>query len=308
MTFSGIAFQLYSVRSHPDSLSEIIRRVAATGYDGVEFAHRFQQESSEDIAVVLNETGIKPVAVHADLTTIENALAGEADLLERCATIGCKRLIVAHPNSTHFHTRESVRALVDRLNDVAKALDQRGLELGLHNDRRWLSPLLPNTVETLIDVTPAPDRVADYIQEAGRRLQSRHAGDVSRKTPFWHLIMETDPDTIWFELEAAELHAGGVMPTEALSLLDGRTKMLHLRDVAPGTGFSDYESVPHGEGVVDMKYILEAADDAGIDWVVYENELDLPPEDKIKAGRRFSDRMLGERTTSIGPVHQTGSS
>ncbi|WP_197431333.1 sugar phosphate isomerase/epimerase [Halorubrum sp. CBA1125] len=296
---------MYSVREHPDSLSEIVRRVAANGYNGVEFAHRFQWEPPDDIATVLEETGLVPVAVHADLSTIEDALAGEADLLERSATVGCDRLIVPHLDSTHFRTRESVRALADRLNDVATALDDRGLELGLHNDRSWLCPLLPGGVETLIDATPTPDGAADYIQEAGRRLRARNTGPVPRRTPIWYLIAETDPDAIWFELEVAELHVGGVAPTEAVSLLDGRVEMLHLRDVAPGPGLGEYESVPHGDGVVDMKRTLEAAGDAGVEWVIYENELNTAPEEKIDAGRRFFDRTLGEQAATTGLAHRT---
>ena len=38
------AIQLYSVRAHLHSLSDIIRRLAASGDEGVEFADRFQRE------------------------------------------------------------------------------------------------------------------------------------------------------------------------------------------------------------------------------------------------------------------------
>lgn len=87
----------------------------------------------------------------------------------------------------------------------------------------------------------------------------------------------------------AELYAGGVEPTEALSLLDGRVQMLHLRDVVSGSGIGEYEHAPLGEGVVDTERILEAVSD--VDWLVYENELDAPPEAKIDAGKRFFDRI-----------------
>ncbi|ELZ33149.1 sugar phosphate isomerase/epimerase [Halorubrum tebenquichense DSM 14210] len=269
----------------------------------MEFAHRFRRESPEEIAVALDETGIEPAAVHADLPAIEDSLAGKTDLLERCATVGCDRLVVAHPDSAHFQTRESVRTLVERLNDAATALNDRGLELGLHNDRRWLYPLLPGSVETLIEATSIPDGAVDYIQEAGRRLRAKNTGGVARRTPLWQLIAETDA-AIWFELEVAELHAGGVAPSEALSLLGRRVEMIHLRDVAPGSGLDDHESVPHGDGVVDMERILEIADDTDVEWVVYENELDTPPEEKIDDGRRFFDRMLGEQSTTTEPVHR----
>lgn len=290
---ASTAFQLYGVRSDPDPLPDLVRRVAAGGYDGVEFAQRFQEEPPDAIAAALDETGLVPVAVHADLSTIEDALTGESDLLERCATVGCDRLVVAHPDSAHFHTRESVRALADRLNDAAAALDDRGLGLGLHNDRRWTRPLLPGGVEALIRATPAPDGAADYLQAAGRRLRTRNAGAVPRDTPL-RLLAETAPESVWFELEVAELRAGGVSPTEALSLLSDRVELLHLRDLAPGPGLGEFENVPHGDGVVDMKRVFEAAGVAAVEWIVYENELDTPPEEKIDAGRRFFDRTLGK--------------
>lgn len=293
-TSLSTAIQLYSVRSHPDSLPEIVRRVAASGYEGVEFADRFQRESPEEITAALEETGLVPVAVHADLSTIEDALAGETDLLERCATVGCDRLIVPHLNSAHFRTHKSVRRLADRLTEVATALDERGMELGMHNDRRWLYPLLPGVVDTLKASAPTSEAAAAYLQEAGRRFSARNPGAVPRRTPLWHLSAETDSDDIWFELEVAELHAGGVEPTKAVSSFDDRVKMLHLRDVAPGSGIGDYVNVPHGEGVVNLAHVLDTAGDLDVDWVIYENELDKSPEEKIHAGRRFFDQMLEE--------------
>lgn len=292
------AIQLYSVRSHPDSLAEIVRRVAASGYDGVEFADRLQAESAADAAAALDETGLEPVGAHASLSAIEDALIGESDLLERCEIIGCDRLVVPHLNSTHFRTRESVRALANRLTDVARRLNERGLELGLHNDRTWQRPLLPDGVGTLMDLTPTPELAADYLQEVGRRLRAREAGTVPNRTPLWNLIARTDPEDIWFEAEVAEFRAGGADPAVVLSLLDGRAKMLHLRDVAPASGIDDYENVPHGEGMLDMASILAAANDVGVEWLVYENELDAQPEGKIDAGKRYFDRLLGEETAT----------
>ena len=289
MVSPSIAFQLYSVRSHRASLPDIIRRVAANGYDGVEFADRFRQESPDSVAAALDETGLAPVAAHADLSTIEAAVAGKDDLFDRCATVGCDRLVVPHLDSRHFRTREAVDALADRLTDTAAALDERGLELGLHNDRRWLYPLLPDGVATLIDATPIPDGVAAYIQEAGRRVRARDTGLVPQRSPCWHLVERNDSDAIWFELEVAELRAGGVDPTDILSLVGDRAEMLHLRDVAPGPGIGEYRNVPHGDGVVDLRRVLEAADDADVGWVVYENELDRPPEEKIVGWRRVVD-------------------
>lgn len=288
------AFQLYSVRSHPDSLPELIRRVATRGYDGVEFGTRFQQESAESIAEAVAQTGLTPVAVHADLSTIEAALSGETDLLERCVTVGCPRLIVPHFDAAHLRTADAVQTLAARLEDVATALHERGLELGLHNDRRWLCPLLPSGVETAIGVAPVPNEAATYVQKLGRRIRARTPGTPPHETPFQYLTETAESNDIWIELEVAELLAGGVVPSEGLSSLDDLTKMLHVRDVASGSGIGTYENVPHGDGIVNYDRVFDVATDANVEWFVYENELDMPPEEKIDAGRRFFDRMFGE--------------
>lgn len=297
------AIQLYSIRSHPESLPDIIRQVAASGYDGVEFAHRFHEESPDEIATALHETGLTPVGVHASLSAIEAGLAGDSDLLERCRTVNCERLVIPHLNSTHFRTRESIRALADRLNDAATALNERGLELALHNDRSWLRPLLPDGVGTLIDATPVPELAADYAQETGRRLRTRNVGSVPNKTPLWNLIARTEPENLYFEVEVAELRAGGVDPVDTLPLFDGRADMLHLRDVEPGAVIDDYENVPHGEGILEMEDICSAATKADVEWLIYENELEATPEAKIEAGRQFFQRLLGKE--AVGPERQT---
>ncbi|NHN64472.1 sugar phosphate isomerase/epimerase [Haloarcula sp. JP-Z28] len=292
------AIQLYSVRSLTNSLPEIIRRVADAGYDGVEFANRFQEESPESVAAVLEETEIEPVAVHADLSTIEKTLDGDADLIERCQIIGCDTLIVPHLPTGEFRTRQAVRSLSYRLRDVAAGLGDYDMHLGLHNDRRLLAPLLPDGAHTLVEETPVPARVGDTLQTMARRWEPKDPEQISSETPLWNLIARTRPSELCFEVEVAEIQTAGYDPGTALELFDGRAEMIHLRDVASAGFLSGYENVPHGDGIVEMDCIIEAATRTGVDWIVYENELDSDPNQKIEEGASLLDRIIAESQSS----------
>jgi len=292
------AIQLYSVRSHPASLPDLLQRVDEAGYDGVEFAHRFHEEPTEPVADALAETGLEPVAVHADLPAVEDAADGETDLLERCRTVGCDSLVIPHVSSSHYRTRRSVRSLADRLRGAAADLAERGFDLGFHNDRRTLWPLLPDGSQSLLSSTPIPDRAAEHAQRAERRLMPHDPSEIPSETPLWNLIARTEPDELSFEIEVAEVRAAGFDPAAALSLVDGRAGMVHLRDVTRPDLVSGAENVPHGEGAVGMKRVVDAAADAGVDWLVYENELDTSPESKIDGGAALLDRLVGRSDAS----------
>ena len=92
--------QLYSVRDLPESLPDVLRRVHRAGFEGVEFADRFQEADPDALAAALEETGLDTVGVHADLETIEESLAGHNDLLRRCLTVGADRLIEVYRRVT----------------------------------------------------------------------------------------------------------------------------------------------------------------------------------------------------------------
>lgn len=298
------AIQLYSLRESSEPLPEVVRLVADAGFDGVEFAARFREEAVDETAAAIDETGIEPVAAHAELGVVESAVAGENDLLDRCAAVGCTRVVVPHISPRHFRSRETVRALSYRLADLAASLDDEGIDLGYHTMRHDLYPMLPDGVETVFGLTPTPERVADHATRwlaRGRRVTGTPGQGVPPSaTGLWNLFARTAPDALFFELEAAEVRAAGFDPAETLSLFDGRVPLVHLRDVAPQGRLGDYEDVPHGTGTVDFPALVDAASTAGVEWFVYEDELDRDPAVKLDRGSAFLDRLL----TDAGEPHR----
>ena len=302
------AFQLYSTRTLSESLPEIVRRVGAAGYDGVEFAYRFHEESPRDIATALDDADIEPVAVHAALPEIEAALNGESDLLARCRTVGCDTVVVPHLPPSELWTRGGIRSLSYRFRNAAADLEDRDIQLGYHTGRRAFRPFLPDGAGTIIEETPVPAAVGRYAHRLLTGLWPTEPTTIPNETPMWNLVARTTPTELTFEPEVAEICEAGYDPTAIFSLCSDRIQMVHLRDVDPTGPFRGYEDVPHGEGLVDMDAVVDAATDAGVDWVIYENELDSDPEAKITHGAATLERLLDERDPSRSPTRMPATS
>jgi sugar phosphate isomerase/epimerase len=284
------AIQLYSVRSLDEPLADIIHRVAEAGFQGVEFAHRFREESPTAVAAALEATGLEPIGVHAELPLLEAALDGDSDLLERCAEIGCDTVIVPHLSASRFRTQETVDSMVAQLRNVAATLDEQDIRLGVHNARHYLWPLLPAVADPLLTRTPVPSRFGQYAGTIASRLQ--RVSQIPDNNGLWHLFDQTDPGELFFELEVAEVRATGFDPVESIQSFADRIGMIHLRDVARTGRFGAYENVPHCDGLVEMQAVVDAARDVGIPWIIYENEFETGPESKITDGAALLERLL----------------
>jgi len=292
------AVQLYSIRNLREPLPDIIARVGGTTFEGVEFAERFREADPEATATALEEHDVVPVAAHADLLDIEEAIAGENDLLDRCRTVGCDRLVVPHVAPSYFRSPDTVRTLSDRLTDAAAELDAFGIELGYHTVHFDCYPFGPPVMERLLDQAPLPNGVANH---ARRLIGTRWNRDATLRndTALWYLLSHTPPENLFFELESGGLTAAGLDPAAVLPLFAKRAPLVHLRDVAPTGRFGAYENASAGEGAVDFERLIDAASAADVEWAVYEDESDRPPATKIAEGAAFLDRLLdaGRRST-----------
>lgn len=295
----NIAFQLCSVQASEAPLPELVRRIGAAGFEGVEFADRFLEEPPRPVADALDDAGVGPVAAHAPLTHIEDALDGESDLLDRCRTVGCDRVVIPHLTAPQFRTRSAVRSLAHRLSDVADGLDEYGMQLGYHTGRWTYRPFLPDAAGSLVADTPIPEGIGEYTQRLVTRLESTDSTTVPSETPMWNLVARTHPSELFFQLEAAETTEAGYDPAAVLSLCGDRIQTVHLRDVTAAGPFRDHEHAPHGSGIVDLERVAEAAVDAGVDWLIYENELDTDPAKKIENGAAYMDRLVDGETSVL---------
>ncbi|MDQ3863317.1 MAG: sugar phosphate isomerase/epimerase [Actinomycetota bacterium] len=89
-------------------------------------------------------------------------------------------------------------------------------------------------------------------------------------TTAWDLLVrETDPELVYFELDLYWVKYGGADPETVMRDVGERVRLVHLKDMAPDDTRSD---LPVGEGTMPWTGLLEAADAAGVEWYIAEQD------------------------------------
>ena len=105
------------------------------------------------------------------------------------------------------------------------------------------------------------------------------------------LFESVDPQRVGAELDVAYFVQVGLDPVVYVRRYGNRLPLLHARDTT-----ADGRSVPVGAGVVDFPAVIEAARDAGTDWLVVEQN---PSSDALQAAGQSFDALralIGETT------------
>ena len=100
------------------------------------------------------------------------------------------------------------------------------------------------------------------------------------------MVEESDPEYLGFELDVHWLQRGGVNPLEWIKKLEGRTKIIHIKDYRisqtldlsggmEGIMRSMADMVQFaeiGEGNLDMKAIIDLAGETGVEHIFIEQD------------------------------------
>jgi sugar phosphate isomerase/epimerase len=172
-------------------------------------------------------------------------------------------------------TAVSAHVPLDRFEDAALADEASALGFDLA-----IVPAVPHPT-TAAEADTAIVRLraaAEVAREAGLRFAYHNHDFEFRElddgADFWSRLV---PEGFDHELDAGWLYAGGQDPVHQLSELSGRVPMVHAKDMRrDGDGWRD---VPAGEGELDFAAIAQAANQAGVEWLVVE--MDNPSDDPI---------------------------
>ncbi|WP_219639437.1 sugar phosphate isomerase/epimerase [Cohnella sp. CFH 77786] len=83
------------------------------------------------------------------------------------------------------------------------------------------------------------------------------------------LLQETDPEWVKMELDTYWVARGGEDPAAYLGKLKGRCPLLHIKDMEAG---EEKFFAEIGEGVLDFVSIARAAEEAGTEWLIVEQD------------------------------------
>ena len=206
-----VGLQLYSVRDAcKKDLPGVLKKVAAMGYDGVEFAgyHGF---SAEEIKKMLDENGLRCCGTHIrreDLTG--DKLQKTIDFNKK---IGNRYLIVSWMPPSYMESPETIEETAKFYNSVAKKAEKQGMRVGYHAHG------------------------GDFKKVGG-----------TDKTA-WNMLFENlDPEVV-MQLDVGNCQGGGCDPIAVLKKFPGRAKTVHLKEnggkpqAVIGEGEVDWKSV-----------------------------------------------------------------
>ncbi|MBA2535021.1 MAG: sugar phosphate isomerase/epimerase [Rubrobacter sp.] len=147
-------------------------------------------------------------------------------------TLDCVHAVVPSVSRERRRDEASVASLAEDLNRLGEICRQNGVTLSYHNHDFEFAPL---GVSTMWDV----------------------------------LVRETDAELVHLELDLYWIKYGGTDPETVLRDVGNRVSLVHLKDMAPDDTRSD---LPVGEGTMPWTGLLEAADAAGVEWYIAEQD------------------------------------
>ncbi|PZE22272.1 sugar phosphate isomerase/epimerase family protein [Paenibacillus xerothermodurans] len=160
----------------------------------------------------------------------------------------------------------SLDALTNQLDALIDYLQQVGGTYAAHSSRF-------ESKQQVLDSAAAFNRIGERCREHGIQfLYHNHNWEFVKFDGAYALdilLRETDPDLVKMELDTYWVKRGGEDPAEYLRKLCNRCPLLHIKDMEPG---EEQFFAEIGEGVLDFNGIFQAAEEAGTEWLVVEQD------------------------------------
>ncbi len=243
-----VGIQLYSVRDDAErDLRGTLQALKEMGYDGVEFAGLYGH-TPEELCDLCAEIGLIPLSAHVPYVDLVRDPAFE---VEQYATIGCKYIAIPYLTEEYRPGAALFDEVIKNAAIIGEAAKKHGITLLYHNhDFEFVKLDGKYALDVLYDTVPAD-------------------------------LLQTELDTCW-------VNVGGEDPASYLRKYTGRAPVVHLKDFVGEKSENMYALIgidkkaepasdafelrPVGSGKQDFPAILEAARDAGSEWVVVEQD------------------------------------
>lgn len=162
---------------------------------------------------------------------------------------------------------------IDPLRSEPDAVAEFALELGC---RDVTCPYLPEEFRGEEGFRRAAEALTDAGQDLRRHgirlTYHNHSFEFQpcgASDGFEVLFGAVDPKLVLAELDVYWLRHGGKDPVEYIRRFAGRLPLLHIKDMEPG---EERFFAEIGEGILDWPAIFAAAEDAGVEWAIVEQD------------------------------------
>ena len=264
-----VGLQLYSVRDAMEKdMDATLKAVKEMGYDYVEFAGYFGK-TAEEVKALLDKYELKAISVHQATDLFEKEGKAAVDYLN---TIGVEYSAIPwyDKNELYNNWDETVKKFAE----VSKLLKAGGIQLMYHNHD------------------------FEFVKIDGEYVLDK-------------LYRTLDAETLMPEIDTCWVHYAGVDPSKYVRKYAGRIKVLHLKDFVckklgggPVYALIDedgneiknqskedngFKFTPVGSGIQNWNEILTAADEAGVEYVIVEQDdsYETPSLEAAKMSRDY---------------------
>jgi sugar phosphate isomerase/epimerase len=266
-----LGIQLYSVRQYLASDYEgTLKQLAALGYRQVEAAGFFGHTAGE-VREAMQQAGLSCVSAHYQATELYTRLD---EVIEFAMKVGLRYLVCSLPaiknparlpdlsydTVSKSFLMEDWHFNAERFNVVGAKIRRAGMRFAYHN------------------------HTAEF-----RAIEATVPYDV--------LLRETDPESVWFELDCGWVAVGGGNPQQTLRRYGKRISMVHLKDFQSFTPSGpDRAAIPTemGRGLLDNAGIVAASRSAALEHVFVEQEgFDVPWVESLRVDADWLRKHAG---------------
>ena len=266
-----IGVQLYSVRDEASKdFAGTLKDLKEMGYEGAELAGTYGL-SAEEIRKAADDAGLELFSAHVPLSDLRNDPEATVDLYHK---IGCRWIVVPYLMPEDRPQSGNFGKTIDDLGKISEVCARYGIRLCYHNHdfEFFRMPDGRYALDQLYDSLPAEK-------------------------------LQTELDTCW-------VHVAGEDPAAYVRKYAGRAQVLHLKDYdgeksedmyaligiqrKPNPDAKPFDFRPVGSGKMPIREVIEAAGEAGTEWLVVEQD-----EPAKGAGRMESVRASVEYLKKI---------
>ncbi|MDX2190770.1 MAG: sugar phosphate isomerase/epimerase [Bacteroidota bacterium] len=234
VSYTGI--QLWTVRDFMEKDPKgTLAKLAKMGYNEVEsFGWEYFGMGPKDFKTYINSIGLKMRSAHGALGKEKASDPDPANLqesIDRSAEAGLKYYIMPWMQPGCRDTADNLKKMADYMNRYGAMCQKSGLKFAYHN----------HDFEFAV---------------------------VEGKTVYEHLLDNTDPKLVTFEMDLYWVTVGGKDPLDYFKKYPGRFPLWHVKDLDK----TKNESTEIGNGKIDFTRIFKQAKLAGLELPIVEQE------------------------------------
>jgi sugar phosphate isomerase/epimerase len=232
-----IGLQLYSVRDEAEK--DLPGVLEAVARMGYQGVEfaGYYGHNLADLRRQLEGLGLAAIGTHTRFADLAQDMAR---VVQEHHTLGAAYCTVPYYKAA---SADEWRQFARDLNTWGRQLQEAGLRLSYHNHHFEFEPTSASSVEPLEDTTP-----------------------------YTILRQVCDPTLVGLQLDVAWARKAGQDPAALIESLGAQSPIIHLKDVSPAGADMDI-----GEGLVDMRAVLETAGRSGVVWGIVERDSAPPP-------------------------------